>query len=209
MREVGHLGPVVAHSTLVKKTRRKSREIYKRFGCKPWRNSLPQVIQLPVWLTAIEALREMCGKEEGLLRMAAGLFRSGDAVMVSKVVETGLPVEPSFATEGALWFPDLLVADPQMILPFVLSGAILLNLWSARGTAIWQKRMIRSLRVVGLAIGPLTLQIPSAMLIYWISSSIFAYTQASVLDKLMPLKPPAVPCKPRKPKGLLDLEERI
>jgi inner membrane protein COX18 len=202
IEEVGHLGPVVAQSTLLKKTRRKRKEIYKRFNCEIWKNVLPPLVQIPVWLTAIEALRQMCGKEAGLIGMAAGLFREDESAPASTIVQTALPFEPSFATEGALWFPNLLVADPQMILPFMLSGAILLNLSKSTGTAVWQKRMMRSLGIVGLAIGPLTLQVPSAMLIYWICSTLSAYVQAAVLERLMPVKPPVVPCKSRKPKGI-------
>ena len=207
MKEVGHLGPVVAQSTLLKKTRRKRGEIYKRFSCGLWKGFLP-LIQVPIWLTAIETLRKMCGKEAGLLGMAAGWFRGDEH---SIMVESGLPIEQTFATEGALWFPDLLAADPQMILPFMLSGAILLNLSNAPGNSVWQKRLKRSLGLVGLAIGPLTLHFPSAMLIYWISSSMLAYIQAAVLDRMMPVKPPIVPCKPRKPRGLPDgdREEKI
>jgi inner membrane protein COX18 len=40
------------------------------------------------------------------------------------------------------------------------------------------------------------------MLIYWISSSMLAYMQAAVLDRVMPIKPPVVPCKPRRPRGM-------
>ena len=118
------------------------------------------------------------------------------------MLESGISIEPSFATEGALWFPNLLVADPQMILPFMLSGVILLNLTKSTGTGVWQKRLMRSLGVVGLAMGPLTLHFPSALLIYWISSTMLAYVQTAVLDKMMPIKQPVVPCKPRRNIGL-------
>jgi inner membrane protein COX18 len=140
----------------------------------------------------------MCGKESGLLGMMAARF-GGDE---SAVVEMDIPIEQSFATEGALWFPDLLAADPQMVLPFMLSGAILLNLSNSPGNSLWQRRLKRTLGIVGLAMGPLTLQFPSAMLIYWISSSMLAYMQAAVLDRVMPIKTPVMPCKPRKPKRL-------
>ena len=209
MKEVGHLGPVVAQSTLLKKIRRKRREIYKRHNCSLW-NGLWPLIQVPIWLTAIETLRKMCGKESGLLGMMTARFRGTEsAVVETGIPTTGIPIEQSFATEGALWFPDLLAADPQMVLPFMLSGAILLNLSNAGGTTLWQKRLKRSLGLVGLALGPLTLQIPSAMLIYWISSSMLAYLQAALLDKAMPIKA-VQPCKPRKPEGLPGdtLEER-
>jgi inner membrane protein COX18 len=202
MEEVGHLGPVVADSALLKKAKRKRKEIFRRFGCNEWKNYLPQVIQIPVWLTAIEALREMCGKQEGLLRMVTKLFTSSYPLATPSIVERSLSVEQSFATEGALWFPNLMVADPQMILPFMLSGAILLNLTKATGTTVWQKRLKRSLGVVALVLGPLTLQFPSALLIYWISSSMLAYVQDALLSRYMPVKPPVVPCKPRRPRML-------
>jgi inner membrane protein COX18 len=211
MKEVGHLGPVVAQSTLLKKVRRKRQEIYRRLGCSLWKGYLPPMIQIPVWLTAVEALRRMCGKEEGLVGMAAWLFRSDDATNASAMIEGGIPIEPSFATEGALWFPNLLAADPQMILPFMLSGVILLNLTKSTGTSVWQKRLVRSMGVVGLAMGPLTLQFPSALLIYWISSTMLAYIQAVVLDRMMPIKPPVVPCKPRRNMGIPveDMEGKV
>jgi inner membrane protein COX18 len=208
IEEVGHLGPVMAQSTLLKKTRQKRSEIYHTFNCGQWKAGLLPLVQIPVWLMAIETLRRMCGKEAGLLGMAAGLFRGDEP---TNMVETGLPIEQSFATEGALWFPDLLAPDPHMVLPFMLSGAILLNLSNANEHTVWQKRIVRSLKLVGLALGPLTLQFPSALLIYWISSSMLAYTQSVVLDRVMPIKSPVVPCKPRKPKGLPegDLEGRL
>lgn len=207
MKEVGHLGPAVAHSTLLAKTRKKRSELFKKFHCGLWKGNLP-LMQLPVWLMAMETLRRMCGKEAGLLGMAAARFGWNEPAYM---IESGLPIEESFATEGALWFPDLLAADPQMILPFVLSGAILLNLSNASGRSVWQKRLKRSLGLVALTLGPLTLQVPSAMLIYWISSSILAHVQAAILDKVMPVKPPFMPCKPRRRAGVPkeDLESRL
>ena len=93
-----------------------------------------------------------------------------------------------------------------MILPFMLSGVILLNLTNAapagKKLTTFQRRLTNSLKIVGLAIGPLTLQVPSAMLVYWISSSFLAYTQALALDILMPVKPPVVITKLRKPPAL-------
>jgi inner membrane protein COX18 len=193
MAEVGHLGPVVAEEKLLRKLRSKRSEIYKRWGCPLWKTMLP-LAQLPIWLTAVEAIRAMCGTRVGLLGMIMRTDNDSD------VLTAGIEKEASFATEGALWFPDLLVPDPQLILPFMLSAAIFLNLSNAKAPlnqALWQKRLQNSLKVVALAIGPLTLQIPSAMLVYWISSSLLAYTQAVVLDRLMPVKPPVMPSKPR------------
>lgn len=166
------------------------------------------MIQLPIWLTAIETIRKMCGTRTGLLGIIAASLSSGTDTtgLEDGASIIGVQTEASFATEGALWFQDLLLPDPQMILPFMLSGAILLNLTNAapagKKLSTFQRRLTNSLKIVGLAIGPLTLQVPSAMLVYWISSSMLAYTQALVLDRLMPVKPPVVAPKPREPPGL-------
>ncbi|KAH8589942.1 60Kd inner membrane protein-domain-containing protein [Bisporella sp. PMI_857] len=192
MREVGHKGPQAAHLELLKKSRNKRIEIYRRWGCQYWKNFLP-FIQVPFWLLAMEGIRAMCGAHVGLLGM---IFRveNKDAVLV--------PLEPSLATEGMLWFPNLLLPDPMLILPFVLSGVMFLNI--ARGglpanATVWQKRLDRTLKVVALAIGPVTLQVPSAMLVYWISSSSIAYLQGLIVDKSISLPRGVSPPKPYVP----------
>lgn len=213
MEEVGHKGPQAAKNTLLRKIRSKRQEIYKRWGCQAWKTSTLPFVSLPIFLVAIESIREMCGSTQGLFGMAAtGLGRwiwgsessIREATLTAQgVMNEAIRFEPSLATEGALWFPNLLVADPQLCLPFMLSGVILLNLFgklpgnslSASQTQpqnLWQKRLKRSFGVFALAIGPLTLHVPSAMLVYWISSSSFGFIQSVALDFLMPLPKPAI-----------------
>ncbi len=116
--------------------------------------------------------------------------------------------EPSLATEGILWFPDLTVPDQLLILPFALSATMLLNIYSTSRRNIvgadviatespFQRRLSRALGILALAIGPLTLQMQSAILLYWVSSSLLAYGQGRMLDRFMPLKPSMKPCKPK------------
>ena len=192
MAETAGMGPQVAQQKLLWRMRQKRSEIYARWGCQTWKTMLP-LAQLPIWLTAIEAVRAMCGTRAGLLGM---ILRSENAATA------GVPTAPSLATEGILWFPDLLVPDPQLVLPFLLSGAVFLNLTHARSgvgnQSVWQKRLHRSLMIVALALGPLTLQVPSAMLVYWISSSLLALLQAMILDRAMPMPPAIKPCDPMK-----------
>lgn len=170
-------------------------------------------VQLPVFLIVIETIRKMAGREEGLAGMfwarMGGLFSSSESEAASPVIEEvvkTVQIESSFATEGALWFPDLLVQDPQMVLPFALSAAIFLNIYgrlpSATTLAVeskWQKRFKRTLGTLALAIGPLTIHVPSAMLVYWISSSLLAYLQAVALELWSPLRKPEGPLKPKWP----------
>jgi inner membrane protein COX18 len=111
-----------------------------------------------------------------------------------------IPLEPGFTTEGILWLTDLTAPDPTLLLPFMLSGAMLLNLMPSRRVAqsTGTRRLTNALRVIALAVGPLTLQMPSAMLLYWCSSSMFAFGQGILMDKLMPLRRPVPPCNSKK-----------
>ncbi|KAE9377430.1 hypothetical protein N431DRAFT_434695 [Stipitochalara longipes BDJ] len=204
MREVGHLGPIVAQNTLVRKLRRKQIEIYRRWGCGRWKNYLG-IVQLPVFLITMEALRAMAGAQQGWWGMMTGSGKVADAegvLTADGLTGTALiPVESSFATEGALWFPNLLLADPQLLLPFMLSGAILLNLFGHKAVALgpWMTRFRRSMGIVALAVGPIMMHVPSALVLYWVSSSMLAYGQSLLLERLMPIKKPVTLCKPKRP----------
>ncbi|KZF23804.1 hypothetical protein L228DRAFT_238322 [Xylona heveae TC161] len=188
--------------------------IYKRWGCR-WYASFAPILQLPVFLLVIETLRKMCGTHEGLLGllskpflMASEALKSIDAGR-SDVLDAlatshaNIPLETSMSYEGALWFPDLIASDPMLVLPFMLSGVMFANISSAsRGGARGVERTKRqrwltnTLKLMALAVGPATLQMPSALLIYWISSSAFGLVQSFLLDKFMPLRLPVKPLKP-------------
>lgn len=205
MREVGHLGPVVAQNTLIRKLRKKRTEIYRRWGCGLWKNYLG-LAQVPVFLITMEALRAMAGAQQGWWGMitGSGKVEAGPEAILTAAGLTGtalIPVEGSFATEGSLWFPNLLVADPQLVLPFMLSGAILLNLFGHKPVALgpWQTRFRRSMGIVALAVGPIMMHVPSALVLYWVSSSMLAYGQSLLLEIMMPIKKPVTPCKPKRP----------
>jgi inner membrane protein COX18 len=121
------------------------------------------------------------------------------------VVNAAVTLEPGMATEGILWFTDLTAPDPMLALPFMLSASMFLNIYSKERNinvpylqrSKSAQRWTRVLGMVALAAGPLTLQMPSAMLVYWVSSSLMGYGQFILLDRFMPLKPPPIPCKPK------------
>lgn len=208
MAKYGHLGPNVAEQALLKAMNKKRVELYKRWGCGMWKNFLG-FVQLPVFLSVMEALRRMSGSREGILGMLPGTnavvntpgavdgVLTGDGLVVEAL---RIPVETSLATEGMLWFPDLLAADPHLVLPFALSATILLNVFGGtRGQDLalptWQMRMKRGIGFVALLIGPIMLHVPSALLVYWISSSGLAFIQAMILERVMPIKAPPKPCQ--------------
>lgn len=224
--EVGSAGPEKYMLNISKKVAKKQGELYKKWQCQSWKTLTAQLSQFPAWLVVIETVRRMCGAPDGLLSILVkrvqdiwpwganpavenAVTEATTAIEPAAVQEAAtqlVHMEPSFATEGALWFPDLLVADPYLILPFALSGAILLNIFgrtSARQEGVilgkWQLRLKRIMGTVALLIGPLMLHLPSGMLVYWISSTTMAYLQAIVLDKFMPIDRSNIPKKPLMP----------
>jgi inner membrane protein COX18 len=137
--------------------------------------------QIPIFFAMAEVIRQKCAAHDGLLGMGINAFK-GKAT--STMAETGEFVarvtpsqwfEPSFATEGMLWFQDLLVPDPTGILPFMVSGLMFANIYTTKNTvendAKWPNRVRNTLLVVSLAVGPLCQHLPAAMMLYWASST--------------------------------------
>ncbi|CAK7265575.1 hypothetical protein SEPCBS57363_001653 [Sporothrix epigloea] len=110
--------------------------------------------------------------------------------------------DPSFVTGGCLWFPDLTAADPYQILPFALSAMLVFNIMpstdlgrrslfglsaksgGAAGTGnnssnlaepVATRALQRTLFLMSIFVGPLTLHFPAAIHLYWLSSAAVSY----------------------------------
>ena len=218
-QENSQYGPHVTHKLFLQAMRSKRKELYGRLGIRTSAGYAP-LLQLPVFLIAVETIRRMCGTSEGLLGLLAKSVSSGDAPMLDgegapavdaaiQVVDTN--IEPSMATEGALWFPNLLSADPQLVLPFALSAALFTNIHLNKRQLAregiepskWSERFTRSLQLVALAIGPATLSVPSALLVYWLSSSTSAIAVNLMLAKTMPRPLSVKPASSRRNKRFI------
>jgi inner membrane protein COX18 len=137
--------------------------------------------QIPIFFAMAEAIRQKCAARDGLLGLGLSAFK-GEAP--STTTETGELVarvtpsqwfEPSLATEGMLWFQDLLVPDPTGALPFMVSGLMFANIYSTKNTvengANWPNTIRKILLGMALLIGPLCQQLPAAMMLYWAGST--------------------------------------
>lgn len=182
-------------------TERKHRHLKRRWNVIAWTAGLP-LLQIPIWLSLMEALRAMCGDRRGLLAYFLHNVYSEDHFI------SLLPaVEPTLATEGALWFPDLLAGDPSGILPAMLTGTILLNIivgWRrlpmGKIAQMPAKQMRKEIAFTGLryfiqilafniGIAAYTYGMPTGLMIYWIASGNMATLQTLILDRVMFLKP--------------------
>lgn len=205
MRNNRNQGPVMADRLTKRALRSKIRGLYSRHECGPLRLYLP-FLQLPVFLIMMESIRRMCAAGEGLL----GLLTKGPIDPVEKsrddilgeVSQTAASLEHSLSQEGALWFPDLLAPDPLLVLPFLLSGSLFASIsYESRKPRLEPskstRRFTNALKIMALATGPLTLQAPSALVLYWLSSSLIVNGQHVLLDWYYPRGIPITPCKPK------------
>ncbi|KAJ5909022.1 hypothetical protein N7495_001704 [Penicillium taxi] len=162
------------------------------------------VLQIPVWLALIEGLRGMSGMGSGLFATLFSIFKSPEET--ADAVNT--LIEPSFASEGALWFPDLLAGDPTGVLPLILSASMILNIKTGWSAPTWREiadmpklQMYRSfflgglrqfLQVIAVYIGfsAWASSMPVAVMLYWITSTNIATAQSSLLTKYLYKKPP-------------------
>lgn len=128
-----------------------------RWRAEIWRRFLP-LVQLPVFLTLIEALRSLMGLKQGLLGWIFGSKEVGtkealsttqsealalnstafddvaqppalDAVVAQVPEVSDVVAVSSWTVEGLPWCPDFTAVDPYFILPVAAPALLWLNAW--------------------------------------------------------------------------------
>ncbi|KAK3387720.1 hypothetical protein B0H63DRAFT_448534 [Podospora didyma] len=245
---LGMPSPKVFAKETESRFKKTTKRIYKAFHVQEWKDYSSLAI-FPLWLTAIESLRRLCGGPRGLLgslvfgpksveagpageaagnaAAATSVDSSGTMLAVDGVSTTSkellaVGADPSLATGGCLWFPDLMVADPLYILPFALSGILVANIMpktelgirsllglqgqqstsdsdnKSTVTVVENKgrlRLQRALIAIALCVGPATMGLPAALHLYWISSAAITYTQTELIQRYMPMPKTTSPAR--------------
>ncbi|XP_040272787.1 mitochondrial inner membrane protein OXA1L [Bufo bufo] len=127
----------------------------KKHDVNPLRGFLVPLVQAPVFISFFVALRQM----------------------------SYLPV-PSMQTGGLWWFADLTVADPYYILPLVVTSSMwaVLELGAESGVNNPNLRIMKTVfRIMPLVILPLTINFPTAVFTYWVTSNFFSIAQVAFL----------------------------
>ncbi|TKS92940.1 Mitochondrial inner membrane protein OXA1L [Collichthys lucidus] len=127
----------------------------KKHDVNPLRGFLVPMVQAPVFVSFFIALRKMAY----------------------------LPV-PSLQTGGVLWFTDLTAADPFYILPLAVTGTMffILELGAESGVDNPNLRAMKTVfRIMPLIILPLTINFPTAVFTYWMTSNCFSLAQVALL----------------------------
>ncbi len=176
-----------------------------------WILGLPTyILKVPVWLAIMETLRRMTGVDQGLLSLVSKSV-TGSRTTVSDLPPDGkIPIEHSLVTEGMLWFPNLQLFDPSLAMPFMLAAVWLAQAFynevflgsphvmyrKALASQGWNtpetRRAFRAIILLPLAIGPATLQFPSALLLYWISNDLLSLGTKYLIVKWVPFENPSL-----------------
>ncbi|KAG9072741.1 Mitochondrial inner membrane protein oxa1l [Linnemannia hyalina] len=127
-----------------------TQELFAKNDCNPLKSLMLPLLQAPVMISFYLALRDMAN----------------------------LPV-PQFREGGINWFTDLTIADPTYVLPVVSSLGFLaiMELGSEAGGVAQPKAMKNVMRVMAVAMVPLTMNFPSAIFVYWLTSNFFTAGQ--------------------------------
>lgn len=184
--------------------KKKRSELYGRWQISHYAMFFP-FLQIPIWLSFMEAVRAICGVNAGLFRyfLPVATGDSGDSVLPG--------VEPTLINEGFLWFSDLLAGDPTGALPTLLGLSIIVNVqsgWKTKTLAeasdysdrqmflLLASKASRSLvSLVGayIAFTAYVTSMPAGMMLYWIASTNTATLQSLFLEKVMFAKKPLQP----------------
>ncbi|XP_074618316.1 cytochrome c oxidase assembly protein COX18, mitochondrial-like [Acropora palmata] len=151
---------------LFKKRHRKMiYDYYQSEGCNPLKIYILPWIQMPLWFFLSLSLRNLTGF------FPSQRNSGGDMI---------LPC-PEIANEGALWFADLTVPDPTLIIPFAVGvfnlANIELNALRRQKPTKTQQIVTNSLRIVSVGIVFVASQVPTAMSLYWAVSALLGLTQ--------------------------------
>ncbi|PVI07763.1 hypothetical protein DM02DRAFT_608374 [Periconia macrospinosa] len=183
------------------------RQLDRRWDCSLRKQLVWGISSLPVYLVMSEVIRRMGDMKNGILGMmwiGMGL-KDPDTSLHGVSLGTNEWYEPTFATEGMLWFPNLLEPDPNGYLPFIVSALMLFNVLTKGGKVQFRadpgpiQRAVRGvLIVVSLSVGVVCQEVPAGLMLYWATS-----TSTVILSNwFMDIKYPV-------PKGLNRCKRRL
>lgn len=206
---------------LVEVTKKRSKRLIRAFAGSERNSIVGGLATLPIFLSNLEVIRRLCGGPPGFMGLLTTAFRSEepptDATTVTTSVDatstsaapgtdlvqtaaststdfiSTISMNPTFATEGCLWFPDLLQPDPLHILPFAVSAILIAHIipdtLAARrelaglSPVAGDKRAIlmnqtkkrrafqRTMLILACCVGPVTMNMPAALHLYWMASA--------------------------------------
>lgn len=138
------------------KQQEETMKLYQERGVNPLGGCLPILLQMPIFIGIFYVIRQFGG--------------------IPGVRE---PLYPSFRTGGLLWFQDLSVMDPYLILPILSALTMLAAMEITSKNVEPQQRWL--MRILPLGITIFLWRFPAGLFVYWITSNIVTLVQNYVI----------------------------
>jgi YidC/Oxa1 family membrane protein insertase len=138
-------------------------KLYKESGISPMGCLVPMLIQLPIWIALFYSIRNLLPlAPEGLLNLSQNLY-SWD------IVYSMVPLGEKF-----LWL-NLALPDSYLVLPILVGGTMWVQQKMITPTTTDPKQQAQSrlmLWMMPLMFAFITLQFPSGLALFWVTSSV-------------------------------------
>lgn len=174
----------------------KSKDLQRAIGYRrSWLNFLP-LSYVPLWLSNVSALVDMCGinEEDSKVIAASGL--------------SGVSNEPALTTDGILWFTDLTIADPVLLLPIAAGGLFLTSVLVLRPNPTEKPTRLQMVLITfSLCSAPLFIAtgVSNAVLLAMMGSTAVTIVRRLALERLF--DDPTAKVKPARPRTAVLKEQ--
>ncbi|KAJ3007396.1 UNVERIFIED_CONTAM: hypothetical protein HDU68_003542 [Siphonaria sp. JEL0065] len=193
---------------LQKQFKEKTDRLYKLNNCNPTTTFLLPWVQVPLFLSVSLAVRRLAGLPPvfganlGWSEAESMAASSGtEAIDVAKIALAENVTDPmnavthvapmpvdGFTNEGFMWFLDLSVADPTVLLPLIVGGLHLANIESHSSAVTSPTARQRAFKLlfqsVSVLMVPIATQVPAGVALYWAISAGYSLVQNYVLQKV-------------------------
>ena len=163
-------------------------DLYKQAGVNPFGGCLPMIIQMPIWIGLYQALFNLA--KVGLLNQ--GFF------WIPSLAE---PKNMEWLTR--LWPPPQtldpwIYAAALLVLPIltVISQVIVQKMMTPANPDSQQSAMNQSMMIMPFMFGFFSLQVPQGLVLYWVTSNVFALLQQLFVNRWMAVPIPSVSATP-------------
>ncbi|RKP01774.1 hypothetical protein CXG81DRAFT_25545 [Caulochytrium protostelioides] len=140
-----------------------SARLYSEYGCAPAQTFVLPWLQIPLFMAMSWTLRRMSGR-----------------MLADPSAEAYLAPIAGWVDGGCLWFTNLAVPDPTLLLPLLIGITQVLTLR-------WGGRVLAVLSMV------LATQVPAALALFWWTSGCVGFLQNVALAWWFPVPPQALP----------------
>jgi YidC/Oxa1 family membrane protein insertase len=168
-------------------------DLYKQAGVNPLGGCLPMLIQMPIWIGLYQALFNLA---------KLGTLQEGFFWIPSLAEPKDLSWIWPLPTTPDKW----LYAAALLVLPIltVISQVIVQKMMTPANADPQQSAMNQSMMIMPFMFGFFSLQVPQGLVLYWVTSNIFALIQQLFVNRWMAVPIPSMSATPVTAEAAVD-----